>query len=93
MFFSSQSDGETYEAGVAAGDTDFATLYQLVAKQQQEIQRLREEHGHGLLVLQSQLEDMKTCLLETQSRRLEEQSREQRILHSPGGVIIGGLEF
>ena len=55
-------------------------LYQLVARQQQELQQLREEQQQVFVSLQQQLNGLQLSIVEQHHTSLAEHAREQRIL-------------
>ena len=59
--------------------THLAQLYQLVARQQEEIAALRAEQQQGFAGLQRQLEAVQRSTVEEQRGALSEHAREQRI--------------
>ena len=61
--------------------TLLSKLYQLVARQQVELQQLQEEHQRSFVLLQQQLEEMRVSTVEQHRASLTEHAREQRILH------------
>ena len=89
----SHSDGEPISepplvpvaaAPVEAQSVDSALLsklYQLVARQQVELQQLQEEQQRSFALLQQQLEEMRVSTVEQHRASLTEHAREQRILH------------
>ena len=60
--------------------THLAQLYQLVAKQQEELAALRMEQERSFSSPQLQLETLQTSLLDSQHHSLSEQARQYRIL-------------
>ena len=89
----SHSDGEPISepplvpvaaAPVEAQSVDstlLSKLYQLVARQQVELQQLQEEQQRSFALLQQQLEEMRVSTVEQHRASLTEHAREQRILH------------
>ena len=67
--------------------TLLSKLYQLVARQQVELQQLQEEQQRSFALLQQQLEEMRVSTVEQHRASLTEHAREQRILHQNVKIV------